>query len=223
MLKRLLKAPRVQAALAWLLGQYLFVALRTTRWSLHGLEYMQPHIDGAPAIVAFWHERLPMMPMLWVEARRRGSRARAHVLVSRHRDGRFIGVVVARFALDVVHGSSSRGGAAAVMAMLSLLEAGEHVAITPDGPRGPRRQAASGVARLAGRSGVPVLAVAAQTTRRIVLRTWDRMVLPLPFGRGVIACAAPVAVPQEDWAATLPAIEAALTEAADTADRLCAR
>ncbi len=107
---------------------------------------MAPHAAGAPVVVAFWHERLPLMPMLWLKARQspegRKAHNRVHVLVSHHRDGRFIGAVVSRFALNVVLGSSSRGGAKGTRLMLSLLQGGDHIAITPDGPRGPRRVAA---------------------------------------------------------------------------------
>lgn len=232
MLKRLLRHPALQNAAAWLLGSYLAFALRTTRWRVDGIEHALPHVAGAPCVVAFWHERLPMMPMLWVMARRHpaaaGSKAAVHVLVSRHRDGRFIGRVVRRFDIDVVHGSSSRGttsrgGAAAARNLRELLLQGDHVGITPDGPRGPRRHAAPGVAQVAGRAGVPVLPAAAQTTWRCVLPSWDRTVVPLPFGRGVVVIGAPIAVPAEAWEATLPAIEAALTAATERADRLCAR
>jgi lysophospholipid acyltransferase (LPLAT)-like uncharacterized protein len=230
MVKRLLRRSGTQALLAWLLGRYLALALRTTRWTLHGAEHLAPHAAGAPCVVAFWHERLPLMPVLWMMARRNGARARVHVLVSRHRDGRFIGEVVRRFRVEIVHGSSAsgrktseKGGAAGVLALLDLLGEGDHVVITPDGPRGPRRTAAPGVAQLAGLSGAPVLPAGAQTTRRLVLRSWDRMVLPLPFGRGSIVCGAPIAVPRENWEAALPAIAAAMTAAADQADALCAR
>jgi len=224
-MKRLLQHPIVQWAAARLLGLYLAFALRTTRWSLEGYEHMAPHAAGAPVVVAFWHERLSMMPMLWVQARRspegRGSRARAHVLVSRHRDGRFIGAVVSRFALDVVLGSSSRGGAKSLRILLNLLAGGDHIAITPDGPRGPRRVAAPGVAHLAALSGVPVLPCAAQTTRHWVLNTWDRMVVPKPFGRGVVVCLPTIAVDRDAWQDAIPAIGQAMTAAVEQADRLC--
>jgi lysophospholipid acyltransferase (LPLAT)-like uncharacterized protein len=226
MLKRLLRRPGVQAALAGLLGAYLAFALRSTRWTLHGAANLAPHVAGEPAIVAFWHERLPLMPMLWKRARQEGAAQRVFVLVSRHNDGRFIGAVVRRFGLDLVHGSTARwgkdrGGAAGLRQMLERLEAGDHVALTPDGPRGPRRQAAVGVAQLAALSGVKVLPCAAQISRRITLPTWDRMVLPLPFGRGTIVCGAPLAVARDGAEAALPVIAAALTEAAEQADRLC--
>jgi lysophospholipid acyltransferase (LPLAT)-like uncharacterized protein len=225
-MKRLLRHPSAQKLLARLLGIYLAFALRTTRWRIEGMEHVIPHAAGAPAVVAFWHERLPMMPMLWVLARRlpegRLSRARAHVLVSRHRDGQFIGAVVSRFALDVVLGSSSRGGAASMRNLLALLADGDHVAITPDGPRGPRRTAAPGVAQLAALSGAPVLPCAARTTRCRVLPSWDRMVVPLPFGRGVVVCCPAIAVPRSGWQGSLAIVTEALDAAAALADRLCA-
>jgi lysophospholipid acyltransferase (LPLAT)-like uncharacterized protein len=222
-LKRLLRQPAVQQAGARALGLYLDFALRTTRWTLHGEPHAAPHLAGAPAVAAFWHERLPLMPMLWIMARRRNAATRMHVLVSRHRDGRFIGAMVQRFAVHVVHGSSSKGGAVGLRTMAALLAGGDQVAITPDGPRGPRRRAAAGVAQIAELSGVPVLPCAAQTTRRIELSTWDGMVLPLPFGRGAIVCGQPILVAPHGWQSALPVIEAALTGAAEAADRLCTR
>ena len=225
-MKRLLRHPAVQRLLAHLLGLYLSFALRTTRWRLEGAEHVAPHAAGAPVVAAFWHERLPMMPMLWLLARRspegQNSRARVHVLVSRHRDGQFIGAVVSRFAIDVVLGSSSRGGTASVRSLLGLLAEGDHVAITPDGPRGPRRTAAPGVAQLAALSGAPVLPCAARTTWCRVLPTWDRMVVPLPFGRGAIVCRPTIAVPRRGWEAEVPLIVEALNAAAARADQLCA-
>jgi lysophospholipid acyltransferase (LPLAT)-like uncharacterized protein len=224
-MKRLAKHPFAQSILARVLGTYLGFALRTTRWSLEGHEHMAPHAAGAPVVVAFWHERLPLMPMLWLKARQsadgRNAHNRVHVLVSRHRDGQFIGAVVSRFALDVVLGSSSRGGAKGLRTLLNLLAGGDHIAITPDGPRGPRRVAAPGVAQLAAMSGAPVLPCAAQTTRRWVLRTWDRMVVPKPFGRGVVVCLPTIGVSRENWQDAVPAIGAAMSAAADKADRLC--
>lgn len=222
-MKRFTRHPATQLALAWLLGGYLWFALRTTRWTLDGAAYAAPYLAGQPVIAAFWHERLPLMPKLWRLAWdcRNDHSARMHVLVSQHRDGRFIGAVLRRFAVDVVLGSSSRGGASGVRALLGLLAAGDQIVITPDGPRGPRRVAAAGVAQIAALSGVAVLPCSAQLSRRRVMRSWDRMVVPLPFGRGVVVCGEPILVPRQNWAVALPAIQAALNAAADRADRLC--
>lgn len=225
MLKRILRHPSSQIALAQAVGLYLSFALRTTRWTLVGGEHLEPHAEGAPAIMAAWHERLPLMPELWLVLRRwqpgKGSGPHVHILVSQSRDGRFIAAVVRRFGIDVAYGSTSRGGPAAVRHLVRLTAAGGHVGITPDGPRGPPRQAASGVAQLAALSHAPVLPCAAQTSSRWVLRSWDRMVIPRPFGRAVIVCGPAIQVPRQGWRDAIPAIEAALNAAADRADRFC--
>lgn len=227
MLKTLIRHPRVQAGLAALLGGYLRFALGTTRWRVEGQKHLDATVARRPVITAFWHERLPMIPAMWLRVwRASGRKARAFVLVSRHRDGRFIGEIIRCFHLLPVHGSSAhggreRGGAAGLRALLARLEEGDHVAITPDGPRGPRRVAAAGVAELAALSGAPVVPCSAQCTHRITLRSWDRMVLPLPFGRGVIVCGAPIAVARDGAEAALPTIALALTAVLEEADRLC--
>jgi lysophospholipid acyltransferase (LPLAT)-like uncharacterized protein len=144
-----------------------------------------------------------------------------HTLVSQHRDGRFIGSVVRRFGISPILGSSSRGGAAGLRNLLAVLRQGHLIGITPDGPRGPRRQAALGVAQLAALSGVPVVPLAARTSRRIQLNTWDRMRVPLPFGRGVVVCGPAIDVPRNGWRDAVPVIAEALNQAAKRAEALC--
>jgi lysophospholipid acyltransferase (LPLAT)-like uncharacterized protein len=222
-MKRIFQLPALQPAVAWLVGSYLMMALRTTRWDVHGGGHLAPFAGGKVVIAAFWHERLTLMPMLWVKAQvmRPTKAANIHMLVSQHRDGRLIGSVLRRFGVKVIHGSSSGGAVTAMRRTMALLKDGQQVAITPDGPRGPRRVAASGVAQIAALSGAPVLPCSAQISRRRALRSWDRMVLPLPFGRGVLVCEPPILVPRHGWEASLPTIGTALTAAVERADRLC--
>ncbi|MDE2334396.1 MAG: DUF374 domain-containing protein [Rhodospirillales bacterium] len=219
MMSRLLRQGWAQTALAVLVALYLRLALATIRWRLVGWENLAPHLGpepgSGPVVAAFWHEMLPLMPALWQRVHASGARAR--VLVSRHRDGRFIGEVMRRFDLGLAHGSTGtkgrdRGGASAVRALVAVLAHGEHVVMTPDGPRGPRRQAAAGVAQIAALSGAPVMPCAAWITPRIRLPTWDGMVLPVPFARGVLVCGAPIRVGREAAAAELATIAAALAD-----------
>ncbi len=229
MIKQALRHRWVQTGGVWAGTVALRATLRSTTWTMEGLP--PAYLDGSPAIFAFWHERLPLMPALWmgaVAARRAAGRApgRMTVLVSRNHDGRLIGGVMAALGVELAYGSSAKrgeqkGGAGGVRALLTMLGEDGQVVITPDGPRGPRRVAAPGVAQLAALAGVPVIPCAAQTTRRRTLRSWDRMVLPLPFGRGAIVCGPPITVARADWAASVPAIERALVDAAERADALC--
>ncbi len=140
-----------------------------------------------------------------------------------------------RFAVATVHGSSAKpggrskggrdkGGAAALRAMHARLAAGEAIIVTPDGPRGPAHVAAPGTIQLAALSGAPILPSAARLRRQLRLGTWDRMILPLPFGRGAIVCAPALRVARhDDRAAAEAQLTAALTEAATRAEALCAQ
>jgi lysophospholipid acyltransferase (LPLAT)-like uncharacterized protein len=197
-MKRILQSAFVQAGVAWLAARYVLLVAGTVRWRVEGGEWLAAFAEGGPFIVVFWHESLPSMPVMWRRAVRAGMRREAVVLASRHRDGQLIGRVVRNLGIGLVSGSSSRGGAA--------------------GLRPPRRVAAAGVARLAGLSGVAVLPCAAHVGWAVGLRSWDGMRLPLPFGRGVLVCGAPVRVPRDDWAAMLPVIEAALNAAIERAE-----
>jgi lysophospholipid acyltransferase (LPLAT)-like uncharacterized protein len=227
MFNTVLNSRAAQRAAAAMLGAYLAFALRTTRWHIDGGDHLDRFRQDVPVIIAFWHECLPLMPAGWAELRRLHPARRGAVLISRHRDGRFIAAILARFAVGIVHGSSTRpgardkGGAASIRALLARLRAGEAVIITPDGPRGPARVAAGGVTHLAALSGAPILPAAATLRHRVVLKTWDRMILPLPFGRGAIVCMAPLSVTRDGVLTAHARLEAALTEAATRAQTLC--
>jgi lysophospholipid acyltransferase (LPLAT)-like uncharacterized protein len=106
--------------------------------------------SGRPVILAFWHGRQLMLPLGY-----RGSRL--YILVSEHRDGELIHRIVQRFGFDTVRGSTTRGGARALRQMVRLGRSGAGLAVTPDGPRGPRCVAQAGVVQLAKLTGLPIL------------------------------------------------------------------
>jgi lysophospholipid acyltransferase (LPLAT)-like uncharacterized protein len=214
-----LKSPPVQAALAAATGRYLLFAARTIRWRVEDHGAIAALARGDAGILAFWHETLPSMPVLLLRARRAGYARPGHILVSRHRDGQFVGRAMRRLGLVPISGSSSRGGPAGLRLMVRALQAGASVGLTPDGPRGPRRAAAAGVAQMAALSGVPVIACAAWTRPAIQLPSWDRMRIPLPFTRGAVICHPPILVPRQEAASMLPVIEAALRAALREAER----
>ena len=220
-MKSLLRSRPVQWLLSDLLRRYLWLVIHTTRWTLEGAPNLAPHAAGAPAIFGFWHEFLPLMPAVAIMARRDPGYRRTplYALVSQSRDGRFIGAIVARFGITPVHGSSSRGAAASSRRLLKLLQEGGIVCISPDGPRGPRREAASGLAQLAALASVPIMPCAARTERGIALNTWDRMVIPLPFGRGRVVCEPPIHVQRDAWREAMPRISAGINAAAASAGK----
>lgn len=222
-MKRLFRHTRIRNGLIRLSAWYLDITLRSKRWTIDGVEHLQHMNAGESVIVAFWHEMLPLMPVLARESRRMPGCAMAeiHFLVSRHNDGRFISAIMHRFQMTPIYGSSSRGGPAAMHTMARLLRSGAVIGITPDGPRGPRREAALGVAQLAALAGVTVIPCGGAMTHGPRLSTWDRLMVPLPFGRGVVSCGAPIHVPRDAWREALPTITAAMNAAMDRAESLC--
>lgn len=149
---------------------------------------------GERIIVAFWHERLLMIPFVHPGVHRKRL---ATILISQHRDGEYITRIAWRFGLTVVRGSATRGGAQAFRQLVHTLRERQDVAITPDGPKGPRRQVKSGVIELSRLSGMPILPLAFGAWPRTILKSWDQFLIPHLFGRGVYVWGEPIYVPAE--------------------------
>ncbi len=219
LVKRLTRNEGLRAVLCAAAALYIRLVYRTGRWRVVGGEHPAALWDaGRPFIGTFWHGRILMMPCSW----RRG--VPMNMLISRHPDGQLIARVIAHFGLGAVAGSSSKEGRAALRAILRALSRGECVGVTPDGPRGPRMRASSGVVEIARMSGAPVLAAAFSTSRRKVMGSWDRFVVALPFSRGVFVWSPPIEVPRNADAEAREAarrqIEDALNRVTAEADRL---
>ena len=137
-------------------------------------------------IYALWHENF-LIPIV-----RFGNPAVA-ALVSRHRDGQVLGSLICTTGMRVVHGSTSRGGVAAVRELLRT-EAG-HLAVTPDGPRGPRREVQPGVVYLASRAGMRIVPIGVGHRRPWRVRSWDSFAVPRPFSRVRCLFGEPLVVP----------------------------
>lgn len=215
-MRDILRSARVRRCACLLAALYIRLVWLTSSWRVvNGVAAEAAWASGKPFILAFWHGRLLMMPYAW----RRG--VKMNMLISTHRDGELIAETIRHFDLGSVRGSSRRDGAQALRAMLKALKAGECVGITPDGPRGPRMRASEGVVGIAKLAGVPVLPAAFGTSRRVILGSWDRFVLALPFSRGVFVWGEPIIVDRrEDSGVAAGRIEAALTSVTAEADRL---
>ncbi len=143
---------------------------------------------GRGTVVALWHGQ--MLTML-SHHRDLGIA----ILISEHRDGEIIARIAHAFGCATVRGSTSRGGARALLALAGTLKQGTDVAVTPDGPRGPRHTFAPGALVAAQRAGVPVIGMAAHVDRLWRLNSWDRFEIPKPFARITIAYTEPLIVP----------------------------
>jgi lysophospholipid acyltransferase (LPLAT)-like uncharacterized protein len=208
--KKILRSAPAQHAIAWALTLYVRLVMASQSWRVEGKENLRLLAGDDTFIIVFWHETLPAISVLLRQARAAGVTKQGVVLASRHRDGQLIGNVMVNLGMEQVAGSTNKGGASGLRGLLRALSAGKHVCITPDGPRGPRRVAAPGVGQLAALSGARVIPCGVCTTRAVTLDTWDQMRLALPFGRGVLAIGAPIAVARDNWEPGLADINAAL-------------
>jgi lysophospholipid acyltransferase (LPLAT)-like uncharacterized protein len=187
---RPLRIPFIQNTLAWVLAAWMRFCFATIRWT-HQNEGAAEAVwkQGGGVLAVFWHSRIGLSPACWPLDRATPAKA----LISLSADGEFIAKAVARQGFPAVRGSSAnkdkakaaKGGTQALRDGLKQLKVGA-LAITPDGPRGPARQMAEGLPMLAKISGAPALFIGLSCNPAIRLNSWDKAILPLPFGKGAV-------------------------------------
>lgn len=191
---------------------FLFL-VNTIRWQVVGDPYSRE--DPKRYLYAFWHARMLMVPRI--------SRDRAwygYMLISEHRDGGYIADAMHLLGIDTVRGSTTRGGARAMLKMLrAVRDENRHLAITPDGPKGPREVVQKGTIQLAMKSGLPVVPVCYATKRHWRINSWDHFYIPQPFSKGVFVMGDPVSVSEdEDIDDALRRVQQAMDDAQQRAD-----
>lgn len=229
--KGLLSAPFARAIASALIVFYVRLVAATTKWDYVGREHADPlNADDAGVIVAFWHQRLLMAAVI-----RRKTKKRVFMLSSNHRDAEIVVAAGRRFGVEFIRGSASnpakpgkdKQGGPALVQMIGALRDGHAVGVNPDGPRGPAGRVHIGIIRLAQFSGAPILPGAYSVSGGVFLDSWDRMFIPIPFGRGVFVGAAPIRVPADADAALLEelrkSLESALNAVTAEADRRVGR
>ncbi len=191
-LKDIGRTDAMRHLLAWLVCNYIRLIWVTNRWRFEGFEVADRlHAAKQPYVAAFWHGRLLMMPYGWPRA------MPLHMLSSPHADSRIMAEAVRKFGIEIIVGSSNRGGLEALRGLVKAVRAGNCVAITPDGPDGPAMIVNPGIVTVARLARAPIALITYATSRRIVLDVWDRFHIPLPFGRGIFMVGPLIEVPFE--------------------------
>ena len=192
MLKRLMKKNWFRRVVVWLGVKYIRLVHRTTRWTTDNIEIPESYYkDGKPFIGCFWHGRMLLMPYIW------NGPQQFFMLISAHGDGKLISQTISHFGIKTIAGSTTRRGADAYREMVTKLQQGNCIGITPDGPKGPRHKVGMGIVKLAQAAGVDIVPASYATTRRRFLKSWDRFLLPLPFGRGKFVWGEPLTPPKD--------------------------
>lgn len=204
--------PFVIRILLWLLG----LSMRFKECG--ALENSPHHKKNKNVIYAFWHSRILLSVYFF-------KNKKINVLVSINKDGEYIAKLIHKFGFTTTRGSSSRGGLKALVILKNVLKAGYDVAITPDGPRGPRQQVQMGIIQLAKITGIPIVPFSFDASRKKVLNSWDNFIIPAPFSKGVFVWGEPVIVSKDADKRTLGSkkeeLEKELNRLTEEAEKLC--
>lgn len=207
MFKRLLRRPGVQSTLGWSVAQYMRLIKATTRWEVRHRERVSHILGSGDGVIALtWHSRFMMLTAAW-----KSDELDPYVMISRSRDGAVVAATCKALKLQTLRGSArksgkAKGGDAAAAEAVTAIRSGGCVVITPDGPRGPRQRLGDGPLRLARATGAPLMPCTFSIARRKQFDSWDKFVLPKPFGKGLILWGTPVAIPADTSDADLEAI-----------------
>ena len=146
----------------------------------------------SPAVISIWHNRFLFMACMV----RRSLREKMSVLISTSRDGEYASTFIRFFGLDVVRGSSSRGGVGALLKLHQELENKRSVVLTVDGPRGPRYSVHPGVVQLSSKNRTPIVPVMVNAKHYWHFKSWDKTQIPIPFSSVTLVVGAPVYIPE---------------------------
>jgi lysophospholipid acyltransferase (LPLAT)-like uncharacterized protein len=217
--RRLTRSRVSQRILGTVAAEWLRLVWLTNRWQLDPSDIYERLEPQLPVIMTFWHGQHFMMSFV------RKRHHRGKVLISRHRDGEMNAIAVERLGAQTIRGSGAhdgefhrKGGVSAFKAMVSALEQGYNMAVTADVPK-ISRIAGLGIIMLARQSGRPIVPVVIATSRFKRLNNWDRSVINLPFGRGVILAGEILHVPHDADDAAMEILRAGLQDNLNDATR----
>ena len=150
--------------------------------------------SAEPLIHLLWHNRILVSPYLF---RKVYPKREVVVLTSASKDGAVLAAAVKVFRVGAVHGSSSRRGAAALVALRRATKNGKDLVFTPDGPRGPRYELQPGVVKIAQTTGLAIVPLHINYLSYWTLKTWDGFRIPKPFSKVQVTLGDPITIPRD--------------------------
>jgi lysophospholipid acyltransferase (LPLAT)-like uncharacterized protein len=187
-----------QRVAAWVVWALVRCISATLRYRIQDNAGLKVGVLEGPAIYAVWHNRLAVCLNGYTGYVRKNNPTPGMAAVcSASKDGALVAAILDCFGVRPVRGSSSRRGGLALLELTSWAERGFDLAITPDGPRGPRYIVQEGLPALGQLSGLPIIPAAYNLKWKIGLKSWDRFQIPLPFSVCMLVLDKPIHVPRE--------------------------
>ncbi|MFC1698885.1 lysophospholipid acyltransferase family protein [Candidatus Omnitrophota bacterium] len=158
----------------------------------------QPHNPVVPkgqnVIYVFWHNCLMLVFFYY---RSFLTEEKTCVLISNNHAGEYVTRVIRDLNLEIIRGSNKKDGKEGLRRLIQKINSGYNAWIAPDGSRGPRYKVKRGVIYLAQKTKCPIIPITFSVSRKKILNTWDRFILPAPFSRGIVILGEPIYVPQD--------------------------
>ena len=172
--------------LFYLITKIIFLSIR---WKFYNEDQKSNifNVDNQ-YIFCCWHNRLFLGPHLLPRNRI------INALQSSHSDGMITSIAFKYLGMNVILGSSMKGGMQAFRKMVKCIQNGESIAITPDGPKGPKESVKEGIIKLAQITGAPIVPLVWTTKKFKVIDSWDHFVIPFPFSKGIYTFGKPIYV-----------------------------
>ena len=176
-----------------LLGRWLFqIVFFFNKISIDGEENLLKLIKSRkPIMLCVWHGRL-LFPSWYIR-----HHTSLHIVSSRHRDSEILARILKHWGYGLIRGSTKKGGTRVIREMTEKFKDGKIIAVTNDGPKGPPRIAKSGSIGLAIKNNVQIITVTGSATKYWQMKSWDRFMLPKPFGRIQLIVSPPLNITEE--------------------------
>ena len=191
-IKRFSKTHIGQKLIGFLFYSITSLISRSIRWEyLVQNEKSNIFNSNKEYIFCCWHNKLFLGPHLLPRNRV------INALQSSHSDGMVTSLAFKYLGMNVILGSSKKGGMQAFRKMVKCIKLGESVAITPDGPKGPKEKVKEGIIKLAQITETSIIPLVWTTNKFKLINSWDNFVIPYPFSKGVYSFGKPIYVKKQ--------------------------
>ena len=188
--KKLLKHFIVQQLLAFIAFIYIVFVKITSNIKYENIDSPKKYWqDKKPFILAFWHGQLMTFSYTWK------INKKLNILASSHSDGRFGASIARYFKLNNIPISSDSNNLS-LRPIFKILNSNNYIAITPDGPRGPKEKVSEGIIKIAKISTVPIIPVGFGSSKNFCLKSWDSFLITLPFSKCRIVWGDSITIPE---------------------------
>ncbi len=192
-LKKILRSSIATKIISEIIFYYALLIGKTTKWQTKGLEKFYSDLPKNKSVILIgWHGRAMLYPYFW------NKKFPLNALVSLHQDGRLIAGFLERCGIKTIGGSSNENAVGAAKQLLNTLKKNESIVVIPDGPKGPNMKLNKSPLYFAQKSGQPIYAIACSVKgSKIIHKSWDKMMLPIPFSEGICELIGPYFVPED--------------------------